>query len=85
MVDVWNKAVLYHFIHAIALLRSPFWIGEPCSVVVAFCRDFAVQRKFVCDGVNECSLVGRDHAAGRALFSRRLGLASYIAAEIVAA
>src|SRR5439155_19837055 len=55
---------------------------ESRCVVVVFRRDFAVQRKFVCDGANECSLVRRDHAAGRSVFSGGLGVAGYFAYKI---
>jgi len=55
---------------------------ESRCVVVVFRRDFAVQWKFVCDGADECSLVGRDHAAGRSVFSGGLGVAGYFAYKI---
>ena len=55
---------------------------ESRCVVVVFRRDFAVQWKFVCDGADECSLVGRDHASGRSVFSGGLGVAGYFAYKI---
>ena len=42
MVDVWNKAVLYHFIHAIALLvlaltARSIAVRGGCSLLAFFC------------------------------------------------
>jgi hypothetical protein len=70
MLDVWNKAVLYHFVHALALL------------VVALCRHSHFQWQFVCDGADKFSLARSDYAHRRSLFSCRLGVAGDRAAFV---
>ena len=53
--------------------------------MVILCRDFSLQREFVHDGVDKLALVGSNHATGRTMFPRRLGLAVSGAAELKAA
>ena len=86
LTDVWNKAVLYHFIHAIALFRTrALRNGESRCVVVAFYRHNYFQRKFVCDGADPAGagFVGRGHTAWRLVFFSRLGVVGYFAGQVI--
>jgi hypothetical protein len=83
MLDVWNKAVLYHFIHAIALFvlalygtanRGAWWL--------LFCRHFSFQREFICDGDHQSSLARRCYTTRWPLFPGRLGVAGYLTDKI---
>jgi len=77
LVDVWNKAVLYHF-HSrdprclVLALYGTANRGAWWCFLSGFC---CFSGSLVCDGANECSLVRRDHAAGRVMFPRGLGVA----------
>ena len=51
-------------------------------LVVILCRDFSLQRKFVCDGIDQLALARSNHAPGRTMLSRRLGLAVSGAAHL---
>ncbi len=60
--------------------------GTRLSFIISFTRSrYSYSRfagKFVRDGVNERSLVGRGDAAGRVVFPRGLGLAGHFAYKV---
>src|SRR5437867_5641498 len=87
MLDVWNKAVLYHFIHAIALLvLALFGATNRGAWLAPFCRHFSFQRKPIPNGVDPAvaGLAWTDHTPRRPLFSCRLGVAYHRAAIVEA-
>ena len=78
MVGVWEKAVFYHFLHAIAILDArAAWHQQPRTVFLISRRHTAVQRQPVRAGPNECSVARRHYSAWRTVFSRWLGVVSY--------
>jgi hypothetical protein len=66
-----------------ALRAGTFWTNKSRRVVAAVCRHHYFRRKLVCDGRDERSLVRRDHADRRSVFSGRMGVAGDFAAEVV--
>ena len=76
MLDVWNKAVFYHLIHALALLvlalfgaanRSTWWL--------LFAGIFIFSGSLIRDGADKYPVARSDYAHRRSLFSCRLGVA----------
>src|SRR5881398_950959 len=85
MLDVWNKAVLYHFIHAIALLvlalfgtinRGAWWLLF--AGIFLFSGSLYVMALMAAAGLARSS-----HSRGRPMFPCRLGVADHRADEVI--
>ena len=84
MIDVWNKAVLYHFVHAIALLvlrlmRHPIAAPAGCFLpgIILFSGS-----SYSMALIPHAGWFGADHSLGGLCFLGRLGLAGYRFGEI---
>ena len=81
--DVWNKAVLYHFVHALAfLVLAALPVASRAASSLFFVWDRAFQRQPLSPCPNEHKMARRDHAARRSLFPRWLGLSRRLAAAL---
>ena len=85
MIEVWNKAVLYHFLHAVALFvlalhgaanRGAWWL------LFAGIFLFSGSLYMMALIPQAAGLARRDHAARRFVFPRRLGVADCFAIAV---
>ena len=83
MLDVWNKAVLYHFIHAIALFAlALFGTANRGAWWLLFAGIFLFSGSLYVMAAHQSSLAWRDHTARRPLFPSRLAVADHCADAI---
>ena len=83
MVDVWNKAVFYQFIHAIALLVLAFYgtvNRGACWLLLMGILLFSGSLYLL--ALNKSPLAGSGYSLGRSLFPWRLGVAGSRTAKI---
>ena len=83
MLDVWNKAVLYHFLHGIALLvLALHGAGNRVAYFLIAAGIVFFSGSLYALALTQCPLAWRHHPDRRPLFSRRLGLAHHFAAAL---
>ena len=84
MLDVWNKAVLYHFVHAIALFALAFFgTVNRGAWILLFAGIMLFSGSLYTMALTNVRWLGAITATGRPLFPGRLGLARHLATENV--
>ena len=86
MLDVWNKAVLYHFLHALALIVLALnAAGNRAAYFLILAGIVLFSGSLYALALNERALARGHHAHWRPLLSGRLGLADLRAEDVAAA
>src|SRR5438552_16021055 len=72
MLEVWNKAVFYHFTHAIVLLLLAFFGATNRGACWLFCAGVLLfSGSLYNHGINKYPLARSDHTAGWTLLPRQ--------------